>query len=90
MATQLNIKDGEVIRLAKELAGRTGRSVTSVIRSALEGEWNRQEDVIAEKVRQAKAISAEFRQHMPREWHNMSSKQIMDEIYAPDIPAAAE
>lgn len=81
MVAQLNIKDAEAVRLAKELGARTGRSATAVIRQALEREWNLQEEIIAEKMRQVKELSAEFRKHMPPEWHNMTSKQIMDSIY---------
>jgi antitoxin VapB len=38
MGVQLNIKDPETVRLARELAGRTGKSVTETIRAALERE----------------------------------------------------
>ena len=88
MAAQLNIKDAEAVRLAKELGARSGRSATAVIRQALEREWAMQEDIITERIRRAKELSAEFRKNMPPEWHNMNSKQIMDSIYNLDDQAA--
>lgn len=38
MAAQLNIKDAETIRLARELAAITGQPITQTIRAALERE----------------------------------------------------
>ena len=36
MGVQLNIKDPETVRLARELAGQTRRTVTETVRTALE------------------------------------------------------
>jgi antitoxin VapB len=38
VGAQLNIKDAETIRLARELAGMTGQPITQAIRIALEHE----------------------------------------------------
>lgn len=38
MGVQLNIKDAETVRLARELAEATGQPITQVIRQALERE----------------------------------------------------
>jgi antitoxin VapB len=84
MGVQLNIKDPETVRLARELAGKTGKSVTETIRAALERESNERERVIEQKVARIEAIAADFRRHMPEEWHHMSSKEIMDSIYNED------
>lgn len=81
MASQLNIKDPETIRLARELAKARGSTVTGVIKAALEREALEREAKIAESLAVVKEISAEFRRNMPPEWHGKTSKEIMDEIY---------
>lgn len=84
MSTQLNIKDRETVRLARELAGASGRTVTAVIRAALE----REQQVVAgdreRRKQEIKALTAEFRRAMPTEWQGMTSKQVMDSIYNED------
>lgn len=84
MGVQLNIKDPETVRLARELAGKTGKSVTETIRGALERELQAREKAIEEKIRRIEEIAADFRRHMPDEWHHMTSKEIMDSIYNED------
>lgn len=81
MASQLNIKDPETVALARKLAAESGKAMTTVIRDALEREARAREARIAESLEAIMAISAEFRRKMPPEWHNMTSKEIMDEIY---------
>lgn len=84
LATQLNIKDAATVRLARSLADRSRRSITAVIRHALEREWNEQEAATAERLRALDAIVDDFQRHMPPEWKTMTSKQIMDSIYDED------
>lgn len=89
MGVQLNIKDPETVRLAKELAGMSGRSVTAVIRTALEREWRAIEVGQDRDKQEIAALSAHFRRLMPPEWHGMTSKGIMDSIYDEDGSFAA-
>ncbi len=42
MGAQLNIKDPKTVRLARELAGKMGKSVTETVRAALEREMQEQ------------------------------------------------
>jgi hypothetical protein len=84
MATQLNIKDQEAIRLAREIASRQGKTVTAVVREALENEWKKSDDDRERRKRDIKALAAEFRRNMPAEWRGMTSKEIMDSIYNED------
>lgn len=84
MGVQLNIKDPETVRLARELAGATGKTVTETIRKALEDAIAEREKVYAEKLARIEAIADKFRRHMPEEWHHMTSKQVMDSIYNED------
>jgi antitoxin VapB len=84
MGAQLNIKDAETVRLARELADATGQPVTKAIRQALERELQRREEEIQETIARVKEISREFRANMPADWHGKTSKEIMDEIYDED------
>lgn len=84
MGVQLNIKDAETVRLARELADATGQPVTQVIRQALEHELRRREDekdAYAERLRE---IAREFRAGMPEELRAMTSKEWMDGMYDED------
>lgn len=58
MGVQLNIKDPETVRLARELAGQTRRSVTETVRVALEKMAEEREEEVARK---AAAILAAVR-----------------------------
>ena len=81
MGAQLNIKDAETVRLAKELAGELGKSVTDTIREALE------EKVLQRAAKRQATIDAinkivdDFQRNMPEEWRGRTSKEIMDAIY---------
>ena len=86
MATQLNIKDPETVRLARELAGRTGKTVTETIRNALERVEADREREIAQKLAEIDEIVAEFQRRMPDDWRGKTSKEIMDSIYDDDEP----
>lgn len=81
MASQLNIKDAHTVALARKLASQSRQSITTVIRKALEREEQALETKIAENLEFIKKISEEFRKKMPPEWHNMTSKEIMNQIY---------
>lgn len=84
MAAQLNIKDPETVRLARDLARSTGKSVTETVRSALrESEAAKEADLqrrIVEMTEVADCIHA----LLPPEWEDRTSKEIMDEIYDED------
>jgi antitoxin VapB len=84
MGVQLNIKDAETVRLARKLADASGRSVTETIKAALRKEDCSREAERAATLREMADISAQFRKHMPKEWHCKTSKQIMDAIYEQD------
>ena len=86
MGVQLNIKDQETVRLARELAGKTGRTVTETIRAALERAQTEREAEIAEKIQAVQEIAAEFQRRMPEEWRGKTSKEIMDAIYDDSEP----
>ncbi len=84
MGAQLNIKDPETVRLARELSDTSGMSITETIRAALERERQAREDARTAKRARIEASVAEFRRHMPEEWKTMTSKQVMDSIYNDD------
>jgi antitoxin VapB len=81
MGVQLNIKDAETVRMARELADATGQPVTQVIRQALERELQRREEEIQTTIAAVNEIVAEFQRNMPDEWRGRTSKEIMDSIY---------
>jgi len=84
MGAQLNIKDAETIRLARELAEATGQPVTQAIRNALERELQRREEEIQETIRRVNEISREFVASIPPEMRGKTSKEWMDAIYDED------
>lgn len=84
MGVQFNLKDAETVRKTKELATGTGRSMTEVIRAAIDREWREREDRVRKAMRDVRAISAEFRRQMPEDWRGKTSKEIMDSIYNED------
>ncbi|MBO9714924.1 type II toxin-antitoxin system VapB family antitoxin [Sphingomonas sp.] len=81
MGAQLNIKDAETVRLARELADATGQPITQAIRQALEHELARREEEIQAKIARVNEVVAEFQHNMPEEWRDKTSKEIMDSIY---------
>ncbi|MDQ0252505.1 antitoxin VapB [Sphingomonas kyeonggiensis] len=84
MGAQLNIKDAETIRLARELAEATGQPITQAIRHALERELQRREEEIQETLAKVKEISREFVASIPPEMRGKTSKEWMDAIYDED------
>lgn len=84
MGVQLNIKDAETVRLARELADATGQPVTQAIRQALEGELRRREEEKQAYMERLREIAREFRADMPEELRGLTSKQWMDDMYDED------
>ena len=84
MGTQLNIKDAETVRLARELADATGQPVTKAIRQALEHELQRREQEVQAKVAHLREIAREFRDDIPEDMRGKSSKEWMDDMYDAD------
>jgi antitoxin VapB len=84
MGVQLNIKDAETVRLARELAAQTGKSVTETIRVALERAWTNRQNEIERRIAEINASVDRLRQHLPPEWEGRTSKEIMDELYDED------
>lgn len=84
MGVQLNIKDPETVRLARELADVTGQPVTQAIRQALESELRRREEEVEATVSRLREIAREFRQDIPEAWRGKTSKEWMDDLYDAD------
>ncbi|HEX8387529.1 MAG TPA: type II toxin-antitoxin system VapB family antitoxin [Sphingomonas sp.] len=84
MATQLNIKDPETVRLARELARSTGKSVTETVRDALRQSEAAREAEIERKIAELDAVVDRIARLLPPEWEGRTSKEIMDEIYDED------
>ena len=86
MGVQLNIKDVETVRMARDLADATGQSVTAVIRSALQHVLHQRAVTRAEKLRQLNAVVDDFQEDMPEDWRGKTSRELMDEIYDDGLP----
>ena len=84
MGVQLNIKDEATVRLARELARETGRSVTTTIREALERERRERLAHRDDWRRDLDTLVTEVRRTMPEEWRDKSAKEIMDSMYDED------
>lgn len=84
MGVQLNIKDPETVRLARELADATGQPVTQAIRQALEGALRRREEEVQAKMERLREIASEFRASIPEEMKGKTSKEWMDGMYDDD------
>jgi antitoxin VapB len=84
MGVQLNIKDPETVRLARELADATGQPITKAIRQALERELQRREADIEETIARVREISREFVASIPAEMRGKTSKEWMDGMYDQD------
>jgi antitoxin VapB len=61
MGAQLNIKDAETIRLARELAEMTGQPITKAIRTALERELAELDRAREERLGKLRSIVKEAR-----------------------------
>lgn len=81
MGVQLNIKNPDTVRLARELANANGTTMTQAIHAALDQATVDREAAIQAKVRRVNEIVEEFQRSMPEDWKNRTSKEIMDAIY---------
>lgn len=61
MGAQLNIKDAETIRLARELADMTGQPITQAIRAALERELAELDRAKEKRLEELRAIVKDAR-----------------------------
>ena len=84
MGVQLNIKDAETVRLARELADASGRSVTETIRAALWKERESHKLEVERRKTSLREIVAYVQTNMPDGWRGKTSKEIMDELYDDD------
>ena len=87
MGVQLNIKDPETVRLARDLAGKSGKSVTETIRAALEKAHVEREADIAARLAIIDDIVERVQQKMTPEMRKITSKEAMDSIYDDGLPA---
>ncbi len=81
MGVQLNIKDARAADLARDLAAKLGKSVTEVVREALEEKTRRRDEEIDRIVREALALTEGSRNHWNPEFRHATSREIMDSIY---------
>jgi antitoxin VapB len=78
-AMGMNIKDPQVHAMAKELAARSGTSVTDAVRQALKLELERSQTADAARQEELQALLARFRQlHWPE---GVSSKEAQGALY---------
>ncbi|MES2755618.1 MAG: type II toxin-antitoxin system VapB family antitoxin [Pseudomonadota bacterium] len=84
MATQLNIKDPITIRLARDLAASSGKSVTAVIRAALERQEREFEARTERLATEFRELGQEFRTALPAEKQTMTARELQDAIYDED------
>lgn len=87
MGVQLNIKDAETVRLARELAGRSGRTVTDTIRSALMEEARRLDAASSDRMARLEAMIEEVRANLTPDMRLVSSKEVQDSLYDHGIRA---
>lgn len=86
MGVQLNIKDAETVRLARELAEITGQSVTAAIKGALaERVRGHDQERIARRAR-IDAMLADLDQRRPEALTGVSFDEIMGSIYEDGLP----
>ena len=86
MATQLNIKDEQTVRLIKEYAAETGRTVTATVKTAIENDRRARAEELQERLRAAHDILKDVRKLWKPETEGMTLKQIMDSIYDEEQP----
>ena len=86
MPAQLNIKDAETVRLVRDYAAQTKRTVTATVREAVERDLRAREADIEARIQQVNELVDEVRRTMPAEWRNKSSAEIMESMYDDDAP----
>ena len=84
MAMQLNIKDAETVRMVREYAAQTGRTVTATVRAAIENDRRKREAEIAETIRGVQEMLKGSKDLWKPEWRDRSLKEVMDSIYDDD------
>lgn len=84
MGVQLNIKDPETVRLARELAGRTGLSITESIRGALERDLRQREELLQDRFAEIAAAVDAFQDSIPEEWRGTEMSRLMDDVLYDD------
>jgi antitoxin VapB len=77
MGAQLNIKDTETIRLARELAEMTGQPITRAIRIALERELKELDHAKEERLTKLRSIVKEARTLWKPEFLNADLDDLM-------------
>lgn len=77
MGVQLNIKDPETIRLARELAEMTGQPITQAIRAALERELAELDRVKEERMEKLRSIVKESRSLWKPEFLNTDLDELL-------------
>lgn len=86
MGVQLNIKDPATVRLARQLADRSGKSVTETIRAALEAAQQVREAETAARIAEMDRIVASVQRKLTPEMRKITSKEAMDSIYVDGLP----
>lgn len=86
MGVQLNIKDIETVRLARELADMTGQSVTAAIRGALADRIRQHDEQRSARRARIDAMLTDLDRARPAELKGASIKEIMDSIYDDGVP----
>lgn len=84
MGVQLNIKDAETVRLARDLAKLLHKSVTETVREALEAKARSAAEEREKRLADMIALADEAYVAMPDDVKKMSLKEIMDSIYDDD------
>lgn len=84
MGTQVNLKNAKTVELAREIAGKKGKSVTATIHELLEQERGRMEEERARRIEGIMAAAASIRAKIPPELRRLSSKEWMDALYDED------
>lgn len=86
MGVQLNIKDEATVELARDLARKLNKSVTAVIREALETKASERDAEIGRREAELDGILAEFRRNNAAKLAGVTSKELMDSIYVDGLP----
>jgi antitoxin VapB len=81
MGAQMNIKDARTVELARDLAKQLGKTMTDVVREALEEKKRRREEDIERAVRDVMGMVEALQEHWDPETKRMTSKEMMDAIY---------
>ena len=86
MATQLNIKDAQTVRLVREYAAETGRTVTATIKAAIENDRRVRLGIVDAKITRLRNVLAAVRRDMPDNIRGMTTEEIGNSIYDDSEP----